>query len=50
MHKGVLGRYERNEVFPSIDIARKIADSRCILDNLTGKEEHRLIKTPVHIF
>ena len=26
IHKNVLGRYERNEVFPSIDIARKIAD------------------------
>ena len=26
IHKNVLGRYERNEVLPSIDIARKIAD------------------------
>ncbi|WP_372472528.1 helix-turn-helix domain-containing protein [Capnocytophaga sp. ARDL2] len=26
IHKNVLGRYERNEMLPSIDIARKIAD------------------------
>ena len=26
IHKNVLGRYERNEVLPSIEIARKIAE------------------------
>lgn len=40
IHKNVLGRYERNEVLPSIDIARKIADILEVsLDYLTGKEE-----------
>jgi len=33
-----LGRYERNEVLPSIEIARKIADIIDVsLDYLTGK-------------
>ena len=40
IHKNVLGRYERNEVFPSIDIARKIADILDVsLDYLTGKAD-----------
>ncbi|NQX81906.1 MAG: helix-turn-helix transcriptional regulator [Flavobacteriaceae bacterium] len=34
----VIGRYERNEVFPSIEIARKIAEILDVsLDYLTGK-------------
>lgn len=38
IHKNVLGRYERNEVAPSIEIARKIADILDVsLDYLTGK-------------
>lgn len=38
IHKNVLGRYERNEVFPSIEIARKIADILDVsLDYLTGR-------------
>ncbi|WP_010255514.1 helix-turn-helix domain-containing protein [Myroides injenensis] len=45
IHKNVLGRYERNEVFPSVDIARKIADILEIsLDYLTGKENIRIDK------
>jgi len=40
IHKNVLGRYERNEVFPSIEIARKIADILEVsLDYLTGKTD-----------
>jgi transcriptional regulator with XRE-family HTH domain len=40
IHKNVLGRYERNEVFPSVDIARKIADILDVsLDYLTGRTE-----------
>ena len=40
IHKNVLGRYERNEVFPSIDTARKIADILDVsLDYLTGKAD-----------
>jgi len=40
IHKNVLGRYERNEVLPSIEIARKIADILDIsLDYLTGKTD-----------
>ncbi|HUH73688.1 MAG TPA: helix-turn-helix transcriptional regulator [Chitinophagales bacterium] len=39
IHKNVLGRYERGEVLPSIDIARKIADILDVsLDYLTGKD------------
>jgi transcriptional regulator with XRE-family HTH domain len=46
IHKNVLGRYERNEVFPSIDIARKIADILDVsLDYLTGKEDVQIDKT-----
>ena len=40
IHKNVLGRYERNEVFPPIDTARNIAfilDTS--LDYLTGKTD-----------
>lgn len=45
IHKNVLGRYERNEVFPSIDIARKIADILEVsLDFLTGKREVQIDK------
>lgn len=45
IHKNVLGRYERNEVFPSIDIARKVADILEVsLDFLTGKEEVQIDK------
>lgn len=45
IHKNVLGRYERNEVYPSIDIARKIADILDVsLDFLTGKQEVQIDK------
>jgi len=45
IHKNVLGRYERNEVFPSIDIARKIADILEVsLDYLTGKQDVQIDK------
>lgn len=45
IHKNVLGRYERNEVFPSIDIARKIADILdTSLDYLTGKQDVQIDK------
>lgn len=41
----VIGRYERNEVFPSIDVARKIADILDVsLDLLTGKEDVQIDK------
>ena len=40
IHKNVLGRYERSEVIPSIDIARKIADILDVsLDYLAGKAD-----------
>ena len=46
IHKNVLGRYERNEVFPSIEIARKIADILDVsLDFLTGKVDVEMDKT-----
>ena len=45
IHKNVLGRYERNEVFPSIEIARKIADILDVsLDFLTGKQDVQIDK------
>jgi len=45
IHKNVLGRYERNEVLPSIDIARKIADILEVsLDYLTGKQDVQIDK------
>ncbi len=45
IHKNVLGRYERNEVFPSIEIARKIADILDVsLDYLTGKADVQMDK------
>jgi len=46
IHKNVLGRYERNEVLPSIEIARKIADILDVsLDYLTGKVDVEMDKT-----
>lgn len=43
--KNVLGRYERNEVFPSIDIATKIADVLDVsLDYLVGNTDTVLEK------
>lgn len=40
IHKNVLGRYERNEVLPSVEIARRIADILDVsLDYLTGKTD-----------
>lgn len=45
IHKNVLGRYERNEVLPSIDIARKIADILEVsLDYLAGKQDVQIDK------
>lgn len=45
IHKNVLGRYERNGVYPSIDIARKIADILDVsLDYLTGKKDVQIDK------
>lgn len=45
IHKNVLGRYERGEVLPSIDIARKIADLLDVsLDYLTGKVDIEMDK------
>ncbi|WP_366144947.1 helix-turn-helix transcriptional regulator [Flavicella sp.] len=45
IHKNVLGRYERDEVKPSIEIARKIADILDVsLDYLTGKTDIEMDK------
>jgi transcriptional regulator with XRE-family HTH domain len=45
IHKNVLGRYERNEVSPSVEIARKIADILDVsLDYLTGKVDVEMDK------
>ena len=45
IHKNVLGRYEQNEVLPSIEIARKIADILDVsLDYLTGKVDVEMDK------
>ena len=46
IHKNVLGRYERNEVLPSVEIARKIADILDVsLDYLTGKVDVEMDKS-----
>ena len=45
IHKNVLGRYERNEVLPSVEIARRIADILDVsLDYLTGKVDVEIDK------
>ena len=45
IHKNVLGRYERNEVIPSIEIARKIANILDVsLDFLAGQEDVEIDK------
>ena len=49
IHKNVLGKYERNEVRPSIEIASKIADTLQIsLDYLVGKTDMELDKKVVN--
>lgn len=46
IHKNVLGKYEREEVKPSIDIASKIADFMEVsLDYLVGKIDKELDKS-----
>jgi len=46
IHKNVLGRYERNEVLPSIEIARNIANILDVsLDYLVGKTDVEMDKT-----
>ncbi len=43
VHTNVLGRYERNEAKPSIDVAIKLADAlKVSLDFLVGKSELQL--------
>lgn len=45
IHKNVLGRYERNEVLPTIEVARKIADILNVsLDFLAGKVDVEMDK------
>jgi len=46
IHKNVLGRYEREEAKPSIEVARKIADLlKVSLDYLTGKVDAEVDKS-----
>jgi transcriptional regulator with XRE-family HTH domain len=46
IHKNVLGRYERNEVLPSIEIARKISEVLDVsLDFLTGRADVQMDNT-----
>jgi len=45
IHKNVLRRYERNEVIPSVEIAKNIADILDVsLDYLTGKTDVEMDK------
>ena len=45
IHKNVLGRYEREEAKPSIEVARNIADILNVsLDYLTGKVDTQIDK------
>ena len=42
----IIGRYERNEALPSIDVAKKIADAfEVSLDYLVGATEKNMDKT-----
>lgn len=46
IYRNVLGRYKRNEVLPSVEIARKIADILDVsFDYLTGKADIQIDKT-----
>lgn len=46
MHTNVLGRYERGEAKPSIDVATKLADALGVsLDYLTGKTDLHIDKS-----
>lgn len=48
IHKNVLGKYEREEVKPSIDIAVKVAEFMEVsLDYLVGKVDNELDKSIV---
>ena len=48
IHKNVLGKYERGEVKPSIDIAVKVADFMEVsLDFLVGKVNNEIDKSIV---
>lgn len=48
IHKNVLGRYERGEAKPSIEVARSIADILNVsLDFLTGKIDQHIDKSIV---
>ena len=48
IHKNVLGRYEREEAKPSIEVARSIADIlKVSLDYLTGKVDQHIDKSIV---
>ena len=48
IHKNVLGRYERGEATPSVDVAPKIADLLNVsLDFLTGKVDEKIDRTIV---
>jgi len=49
IHKNVLGRYEREEAKPSIEVARSIADILNVsLDYLTGKVDQHIDEAIVH--
>ncbi len=48
IHKNVLGRYERGEAKPSIDVAKNIADLLSVsLDYLVGAVDQELDKSVV---
>ena len=49
VHSPIVGRYERGEVKPSIEVAAKIAEALGIsLDYLTGLSEQELDQTLLH--
>lgn len=49
VHSPIVGRYERGEVKPSIEVAAKIAEALGVsLDYLTGLSEQELDQTLLH--
>lgn len=46
VHSNLIGRYEREEALPSVEVAAKIADALNVsLDYLAGKSNHQIDQT-----
>lgn len=46
VHSNLIGRYEREEALPSIEVASKMSDAlKVSLDYLAGKSDHQIDQT-----